>query len=196
MKGRVYVVSKEAPVAPEASRDDAGHAGRTARARRAQPAAEPAGRLRAVHRGGAVRMGRRPSGLPPIGPPWSQITAFDLNKGTLLWQVPNGDTRQLVARGVRGTGSQGARAGMVVTAGGLLFIGTPDHTLRAYDEDTGRVVWAREMSGPINGVPAIYELDGRQYLAVCVGAAGASTPRTRAPRRRERAAAANTSSSR
>ena len=72
-------------------------------------------------------------------PPWSQLTAYDLNKGTILWQVPNGDSVQLVGRGVRGTGSHQARAGMVVTAGGLVFIGTPDHTLRAYDEDTGKV---------------------------------------------------------
>ena len=60
---------------------------------------------------------------------------------------------------------------MVVTAGGLVFIGTPDHTLRAYDEDSGKVVWEREVGGPINGVPAVYEIGGRQYLAVCVGAA-------------------------
>jgi len=59
---------------------------------------------------------------------------------------------------------------MVVTAGGLVFIGTPDHRLRAYDEDTGKVVWEKQVSGPINGVPAIYELNGREYLAVCVGA--------------------------
>jgi quinoprotein glucose dehydrogenase len=59
---------------------------------------------------------------------------------------------------------------MVVTAGGLVVIGTPDHMLRAYDEDTGRVVWEKPVSGPINGVPAIYELNGREYLAVCVGA--------------------------
>ena len=64
---------------------------------------------------------------------------------------------------------------MVVTAGGLVFIGTPDHKLRAYDEDTGKVVWEKQVSGPINGVPAIYELNGRQYVAVCVGAAESET---------------------
>ncbi len=110
------------------------------------------------------------TGLPPLTPPWSQITAYDLNKGTILWQVPNGDTRALAAKGIRGTGSRAARAGMVVTAGGLVFIGTPDHTLRAYDEDTGKAVWEKELSGPINGVPAMYEIDGRQYVAICVGA--------------------------
>ena len=40
---------------------------------------------------------------------------------------------------------------MVVTAGGLVFIGTPDRKLRAYDQDTGKVVWEKEVSGPING---------------------------------------------
>jgi quinoprotein glucose dehydrogenase len=113
------------------------------------------------------------TGMPPINPPWSQLTAYDLNKGTILWQVPNGDSTLLIGRGVRGTGSHQARAGMVVTAGGLVFIGTPDNTLRAYDEDSGKVVWEKQVSGPINGVPAVYEMNGRQYLAVAVGAASA-----------------------
>jgi len=110
------------------------------------------------------------TGLPPIGPPWSQITAYDLNKGTILWRVPNGEMPQLVARGVTGTGSQSARAGMVVTAGGLIFIGTPDRKLRAYDQDSGKIMWEQEVIGPINGVPAVYEVNGREYIAVCVGA--------------------------
>src|SRR5262245_36802915 len=96
------------------------------------------------------------TGLPPIGPPWSQITAYDLNKGTILWQRPNGEMPQLVARGVTATGSQSARAGMVVTAGGVIFIGTPDRTLRAYDQDSGKILWEKAVSGPINGVPAVY----------------------------------------
>jgi glucose dehydrogenase len=115
------------------------------------------------------------TGLPPIGPPWSQLTAYDLNQGTLLWQVPNGEMLQLGARGVRGTGSQSARAGMVVTAGGLIFIGTPDRKLRAYDQDTGKILWEKEVIGPINGVPAVYEVNGREYVAVCVGGPSAGT---------------------
>jgi quinoprotein glucose dehydrogenase len=113
------------------------------------------------------------NGLPPLGPPWSQLTAYDLNTGTIMWQVPNGDTRQLAQQGITGTGAQNARAGMVVTAGGLIFIGTPDHVFRAYDEETGRVVWQQELGGPIDGVPAVYELGGRQFIAVAVGAAEA-----------------------
>jgi quinoprotein glucose dehydrogenase len=117
------------------------------------------------------------TGLPPINPPWSQLTAYDLNQGTMLWQVPNGDHPQLAAKGIRGTGSQSARAGMVVTAGGLIFLGTPDRKFRAYDQVTGRVVWETDVSGPINGVPAVFEIDGRQYVAVCVGAPTAAAGR-------------------
>ncbi len=110
-------------------------------------------------------------GAPPLGPPWSQITAYDLNKGTILWQVPNGDAPELVARGIKNTGSPAARSGGVVTAGGLIFIGTPDRKFRAYDQDTGKIVWEKEVAGPINGVPAVYEINGREYVVVCVGTA-------------------------
>ena len=110
-------------------------------------------------------------GAPPLGPPWSQITAYDLNKGTILWQVPNGDAPELAARGIKNTGSPTARSGGVVTAGGLFFIGTPDRKFRAYDQDTGKIVWEKEVGGPINGVPAVYEINGREYVAVCVGSA-------------------------
>lgn len=120
------------------------------------------------------------TGLPPINPPWSQITAYDLNTGTILWKVPNGEMPQLVARGVTATGSQSARAGMVVTAGGLIFIGTPDRKLRAYDQDSGRILWEKEVTGPIDGVPAVYEVNGREYVAVCVGVPAAGRGETAA----------------
>jgi len=173
VKGRVYVMSKEAPalltlraMKPGDKPDDRGPD-----PNQLVPNA-PDGFVpyTAVNPYGFMRDAA--TGLPPLTPPWSQLTAYDLNKGTILWQVPNGDSLQLIDRGVRGTGSHQARAGMVVTAGGLVFIGTPDHKLRAYDADTGKVIWEKAVSGPINGVPAVYEMNGRQYLAVAVGAAG------------------------
>ncbi len=173
VKGRVYVMSKESPalltlraMKPGDKPEDRGPD-----PNQVVPGT-PAGFVAytAVNPYGFMR--DQATGLPPNAPPWSQLTAYDLNKGTILWQVPNGDSLQLVSRGVRGTGSHQARAGMVVTAGGLVFIGTPDNTLRAYDEDSGKVVWEKHVSGPINGVPAVYEMNGRQYLAVAVGAAG------------------------
>ena len=173
VKGRVYVMSKEAPalltlraMKPGDKPDDRGPD-----PNQVVPGA-PSGFVpyTAVNPYGFMR--DPTTGLPPLTPPWSQITAYDLNKGTILWQVPNGDSLQLVGRGVHGTGSHQARAGMVVTAGGLVFIGTPDQRLRAYDADTGKVIWEKAVSGPINGVPAVYEMNGRQYMAVAVGAVG------------------------
>jgi quinoprotein glucose dehydrogenase len=172
VKGRVYVMSKEAPALLTVRAMKAGDKpdDRGPDPNQLVPNAPPGFvAYTAVNPYGFMR--DPATGLPPLTPPWSQITAYDLNKGTILWQVPNGDSLQLVGRGVRGTGSHQARAGLVVTAGGLVFIGTPDHKLRAYDEDTGKVVWEKVVSGPINGVPAVYEMNGRQYLAVAVGAA-------------------------
>ena len=111
------------------------------------------------------------TGLSAIGPPWSQITAYDLNKGTILWQVPDGEVSKLAP--VTGTGSHAPRGGPVATGGGLLFVGTSsDRTFRAYDSDTGKVLWSRELPAAQEGVPAVYSAGGREYVAIAVGGNG------------------------
>ena len=61
----------------------------------------------------------------------------------------------------------------MVTGGGLIFVGTSsDRTLRAYDQDTGRVLWQRELPAASEGVPAVYEVNGKQYIAFAVGGNG------------------------
>jgi quinoprotein glucose dehydrogenase len=106
-------------------------------------------------------------GVPPITPPWSTITAYDLNKGTIKWQLPMGDLPVLAAKGIHNTGVSQMKSGPVITAGGLVFTATRDHFLRAYDEDTGKVLWQHELSAPLQGVPSIYEAGGREYVVVC-----------------------------
>ena len=107
------------------------------------------------------------NGLAQIGPPWSQITAYDLNTGTIRWQVPNGEVAELATQGVKGTGAHFPRGGMALTAGGLLFAATSsDKKLRAYDADTGAVIWEYQFENAPEGVPAIYEVDGREYIVV------------------------------
>src|SRR5688572_22542798 len=113
------------------------------------------------------------SGLSAIGPPWSQITAYDLNEGTILWQIPNGDVASLAAKGITGTGSHAPRGGVVATGGGLLFIGTSsDRKFRAYDADTGQVLWSYDLEAATEGVPAVYSVGGKQYVAIAVGGNG------------------------
>jgi quinoprotein glucose dehydrogenase len=118
-----------------------------------------------------------------IKPPYTTLTAYDLNKGTIKWQVPVGDDLRALAEGVHDTGAIGLRAGMVVTSSGLVFLAGGDSKMRAYDADTGKVLWSAPLPGQSRGIPAMYEVNGRQYLIVDAttaqgggrGAAAAST---------------------
>lgn len=113
------------------------------------------------------------NGLSAINPPWSTITAYDLNSGNILWQVPNGDVASVRDQGVADAGSHIPRGGPVATAGGLLFVGTSsDRKLRARDAQTGKTLWEYDLPAAPEGVPAVYEVAGRQYLVVAVGGNG------------------------
>ena len=114
------------------------------------------------------------NGLSPIGPPWSSLTAYDLNAGTILWRTPLGEVPEL--NGVKGTGSHFSKVGPVATAGGLVFTGTRDKRIRAYDSSTGKVLWETEVDSALEGIPAIYEVAGRQYIVFCAAAQSGITP--------------------
>jgi quinoprotein glucose dehydrogenase len=107
-------------------------------------------------------------------PPYTTLTAYDLNTGEIKWQVANGDDPQTLARGgPGGTGGVGARHGMVVVKGGVVFLAGGDSKFRAYDEDTGKVLWTETVSGSIPiGVPAGYESKGRQYVVIMTSGGG------------------------
>ncbi len=110
-------------------------------------------------------------GLSPaaIQPPWSTITAYDLNGGSVKWKVALGDAPQAASSfGGHDRGIFMERNGAVVTAGGVLFIATKDEgKLRAYDKDTGHVLWSATLPAGSEGVPAVYEVAGREYVVVC-----------------------------
>ncbi|HEY6343519.1 MAG TPA: PQQ-binding-like beta-propeller repeat protein [Bryobacteraceae bacterium] len=108
------------------------------------------------------------NGLTSISPPWSQITAYDLNTGTIKWQVPDGGVGALADQGHRDTGALAPRGGIVATAGGLLFVATAsDRKFRAYDQDSGQILWEKDLPARAEGVPAVYEIGGREYIALC-----------------------------
>ena len=119
-------------------------------------------------------------GLSIMGPPWSQLTAYDLNTGDILWQVPHGSVTALGDAG-KGIGSIAPRGGVVVTAGGFILAGsTSDRKLRAYDQDNGKVLWEYDLPGPQEGGPSVYQAGGREYIAVPVGGNGVFQPRASA----------------
>ena len=110
------------------------------------------------------------SGLSPIAPPWSSLTAYDLNAGTIKWRIPLGDVPELAAKGIKNTGSHYPKVGPVVTAGGLIFTGTRDRKVRALDVDTGKTLWEKELDAALEGMPAVYEIGGREYIVFCAAA--------------------------
>ena len=184
--GIVYVFSNSGVgtlglVKPDPSRSDMLYISGTA-----GPARSRAGRG-APGRGGAPAEeggpGLNVSGLPLVKPPYGRISAIDLNKGEILWQVAHGDTPDnirdnpaLKGLNIPRTGRQG-RIGTLVTkslviAGEGGFATTPSGQrgakLRAYDKATGKDAGEVFMPAPQTGSPMTYMLNGEQYIAVSI----------------------------
>lgn len=115
---------------------------------------------------------RDPEGFPVNRRPWGQLHAIDLDAGRVKWSVPLGTYPQLEARGLPPTGTFNL-GGPVVTKGGLVFIGgTMDERFRAFDKETGEVLWEYQLEFGAYATPATFEIAGRQYVVVAAGGGG------------------------
>src|SRR5579872_5887067 len=132
----------------------------------------------------AGRAGLTVNGLPLIKPPYSTITAINLDHGDIVWQVPHGETPDNIRNNpalkgidIGTTGQSGYNIGTLVTktlviAGDGAVTTTDKHPrgamLRAYDKSTGKEVGAVLMPAPQSGSPMTYMVHGKQYIVVAV----------------------------
>ncbi len=131
---------------------------------RDRPDATPGGPVRWTF-GGWQKL-TDPEGYPGCTPPWGRLNCLDLNTGRTLWQVPLGEYDELTKKGIPQTGTENF-GGASVTAGGLVFCsGTRDSKIRAFDADTGAELWQYTLPWTGSAPPAIYEVNGREYIVI------------------------------
>ncbi|HTZ73281.1 MAG TPA: PQQ-binding-like beta-propeller repeat protein [Candidatus Aquilonibacter sp.] len=99
-------------------------------------------------------------------PPYTSLTAYDLNTGTIKWQIGVGDDYRVVsAGGPHGTGAdEDTKTSSLVTSTGLVIVAAADHRIHFYDADTGQELRSIDLGATTSGSPSAYELNGRQYL--------------------------------
>jgi quinoprotein glucose dehydrogenase len=145
-------------------------------------AARP-GREFAAQRGTPYGMYREPllspRGLPCNPPPWGALTAVDLTTGDVRWEAPLGSSPELsTLTEARDWGSLNF-GGSLTTAGGLVFIAAArDTALRAFDVETGRVLWTGDLPASAQATPMTYRArNGKQFVVIAAG--GHSALRTK-----------------
>ena len=129
-------------------------------------------------------------GLPLLKPPYGHISAINMDKGEIIWQVPNGETPDFIRNhpalkglNIPNTGQPGYDTGTLVTKtlviqGDTQMTTSPSHPrgsmLRAYDKATGKELGAVWMPAPQTGSPMTYSVSGKQYLVVAISGANYS----------------------
>ena len=161
-----------------------GSGGGGGRGGRGRGAAAAGGAAAGGRGGGGGFGGLTVQGLPLIRPPYGTISAINLDRGEIVWQVAHGDTPDAIrnnpalkGRDIPRTGQATYNVGTLITrtlviAGDGQVTTTPQHPrgamLRAYDKATGKEVGAVWMPAPQSGTPMTYMLNGRQYIVVAI----------------------------
>jgi quinoprotein glucose dehydrogenase len=140
------------------------------------PVTSAAAAARAPYRFMGHERWRDPDGLPAVKPPWGTLNAIDLNTGEYLWRVPLGEHPALAGSPLQPTGTE-QYGGPIVTAGGLVFVAaTMDEKIRAFDRDTGELLWEARLPAAGYATPSTYMVGGRQYVVIAAGGGKLGTP--------------------
>lgn len=108
-----------------------------------------------------------PGGLPCNAPPWGTVAAIDLFTGKKEWDVPLGSYLPDMNTGTINLG------GPIVTAGGLVITAAAmDDYLRAFDSESGKLLWEVQLAAGGQATPMTYSIRGKQYLVICAGGHG------------------------
>jgi quinoprotein glucose dehydrogenase len=129
------------------------------------------------------RSPRMPDGLPLFKPPYSRVTAIDMNTGDHRWMTPAGAGERirnlpaLRGRDLPPLGGDSTFSGPLLTKTALFYALTTGGTkggprLVAYDKGTGRELGSTDLPGAAIGTPMTYEIGGRQYIALTVQGTG------------------------
>lgn len=111
--------------------------------------------------------------VPCSAPPFGELVAVDVNRAGVVWRVPLGAFEHLKAAGFDRTGTPNI-GGTIATASGLVFVGaTIDRRFRAFDAETGRVLWETTLDASAHATPMTFlGRDGHQYVVIAAGGNG------------------------
>lgn len=130
-----------------------------------------------------------PQGLPLVKPPWGRITAIDLNRGEIAWQIAHGDgprdhpaIRHLDLPQLGTPGHRGMSSGGPLLTKTLLFysqaqrdikleLSESEYFMRAFRKTTGETLWEKKLETPPHGAPMTYVYGGKQFIVVATGGA-------------------------
>lgn len=90
----------------------------------------------------------------PTEEQWGNVTAVDYNTGDIRWKVRT---------------PQPMIGGILATSGGLVFTGEGNGQFKAYDAETGSILWNFQAGAGVNAPPSSYTVDGKQYIVVAAG---------------------------
>ena len=116
--------------------------------------------------------------MTAAAPPWSEMVKYDLNTGEIVWRIPTGVQEAPPEYNIpNNTGVQFPRNAPLVTAGGLIFLATgPERKIHAYDRATGKELWQHSLPNGAEGMPATYQVNGRQFVVLPVAQANGTFP--------------------